>query len=353
MIWQPMFLPASNSGSVSARLALRVICASVCVFLLAGAQSPPPQQPQPAQPASQVPKSPDAQAPDPRAVIKRQVNLVLVDVTVTDSKRLLIGGLQASDFELLDNGAEQEIVHFSQDEIPLAIALVVDVSRSMRPIIEPVRNALVRALPTLKAEDRVALFSFSGPCALELPLSNDYPALARKIIDMKIGHGSNVNNALQFAANYLHERAPTGRRVIILLSDTLSNMGKISDYRIEQLLLNFDAGLFGVRQSGNLPSSYRDRRISRIDADHMARTSGGFITDVPSLRDFEPALESLIKFLKSRYTLGFYPHSGGSAADSREIIVRVKNTNRQKDLSRAKLHFRQRYQLPSQAPANP
>jgi VWFA-related protein len=291
------------------------------------------------------------QAPDPQAIIRRQVNLVLVDVTVADTKGGFIGGLHASDFELLDDGGEQEIIHFSQDEIPLAIALVVDVSRSMRPIIEPVRNALVRALPTLKAEDRVALFSFATACKLEIPLSNDYPAIARKVVELPTARGTNVNNALQFAAEYLHERAPSGRRVLILLSDTLSDMGNISDYQVEQKLMNFDIGLFGIRPAGELPMYYRDRHLTRVDADHMAKASGGFIMDVPHMKDFEAAMESLIKFLKARYTLGFYPHSSGTTAASREIKVRLKNTNRQKDLSHAKLHFRQRYQLPSEASA--
>ena len=337
---------ASNSYRAVARLAFRALGVLLCVSLLATAQAPQTQQPQQPQPASQVPKSPDAQAPDPRAVIKRQVNLVLVDVTVTDTKHMIVGGLKQSDFELFEDGAPQEINHFSQDEIPLSIALLVDVSHSMRPIIEPVRNALVRALPTLKAEDRVAMFSFSAACRMEIPLSNDYPEIARRVLALPSGHGTNVNNALQFAATYLHERSPSGRRVIIVLSDLLSDMGNISDRRIEQMLVNFDIGLFAIRPEGTLPSSYRDHHLTRIDADHMAKTSGGFIMEVGHPKEYEAALESLIKFLKSRYTLGFYPHAGGTADAVREIKVQLKNTGRQKDLSKAKLHFRERYQLP-------
>jgi VWFA-related protein len=330
MIWQSMSQPAWKSLGAPARIAFLALgCLTVISSPVVGQSQLPPESP---------------------SVIRKQVNLVLVDVAVTDSKGHLISGLKESDFELLDEGVEQKLTHFSQDEIPLAIALVIDVSGSMRPILEPVRNALVRALPTLKAEDRVVLFSFSRYCRLEIGLTNDFAAIARRIVKLHSHPGTNVDDALAFATKYLHEQVPSGRRVIFLLSDMVSREGTVSDYQVEQGLIHTDIGLFGIR-SGYVPMDLRDKRFKQVDADHIAKTSGGYVMDVPHPRAFEAATESLIKFLKSRYTLGFSPASFGKPGAFREIKVLLKDTKGQKELSHAKLNYRLRYQVPSDAPA--
>ena len=330
MIWQSMSQPAWKSLGVPARIA----------FLALGFLTVIPS---PVVGQSQLP-------PESPSVIRKQVNLVLVDVAVTDSKGHLISGLKESDFALLDEGVEQKLTHFSQDEIPLAIALVVDVSGSMRPILEPVRIALLRALPTLKAEDRVVLFSFSRNCRLEIGLTNDFAAIARRIVKLQSRPGTNVNDALAFATRYLHGQVPSGRRVIILLSDMISREGTVSGYQVERGLVHTDIGLFGIR-SGYVPMDLRGMKFNQVDADHIARTSGGFVVDVPHPKAFKAATESLIKFLKSRYTLGFSPASVGKPGAFREIQVRLKDTRSLKELSHAKLDYRLRYQVPFDAPA--
>jgi VWFA-related protein len=323
-----MFQPLWKSLGATARTAfLALACLTVVSSPAVGQSQLPPESP---------------------SVIRKQVNLVLVDVAVTDSKGNLISGLKESDFELLDEGVEQKLTHFSQDEIPLAIALVVDVSGSMRPILGPVSNALARALPTLKAEDRVVLFSFARNCRLEIGLTNDFAAIARRIVRLQSRPGTNVNDALAFATKYLHEQVPSGRRVILLLSDMISREGTASDYQVEQELIHTDIGLFGIR-SGFVPMDLRGKKFNQVDTDHVGRASGGYVMDVPHAKAFEAATESLIKFLKSRYTLGFSPASSGKPGAFREIKVRLKDTKDQKELSRAKLDYRLRYQVPSDA----
>ena len=330
MIWQSMSQPAWKSLGAPLRIAfLALACLTVISSPVVGQSQLPRESP---------------------SVIRRKVNLVLVDVAVTDSKGHLISGLKESDFALLDDGVEQKLSHFSQDEIPLAIALVVDVSGSMRPILEPVRNALARALPTLKAEDRVVLFSFARSCRLEIGLTNDFAAIARRIVKLQSRPGTNVDDALAFATKYLHEQVPSGRRVILLLSDMISREGAVSDYYVEQGLIRTDIGLFGIR-SGYVPLDMRGKQFRQVDPDHIAKTSGGYVIDVPHPKAFEAATESLIKFLKSRYTLGFSPASIGKPGALREIKVRLKDTKDQKELSRAKLDYRLRYQVPSDTPA--
>src|SRR5829696_8067005 len=65
------------------------------------------------------------------------VQLVEVYATVTDAKGELVTGLRQSDFEVIEDGAPQEVTAFAAGEFPLTVALGVDRSFSMAG--EPLR----------------------------------------------------------------------------------------------------------------------------------------------------------------------------------------------------------------------
>src|SRR6266404_321249 len=112
----------------------------------------------------------DAQEKDPIDVIRVNTDLVVFDAQVIDKKtKRVIGDLTKEDFELSDNGAKQQISYFSRDELPLSIILLLDVSRSVRPIIDDIRDGALNALARLKPEDQVAVMAFSLANALSAP----------------------------------------------------------------------------------------------------------------------------------------------------------------------------------------
>src|SRR5204863_5810990 len=115
-----------------------------------------------------------AQEKEPVDVIKVDTNLVVFDAQVVDKKtKRVIGDLKKEDFELSDNGVRQQIDYFSRDELPLAIILLLDVSRSTRPIIHEVRDGALNALQRLKPDDQVAVMAFSERTSLAQDFTRD------------------------------------------------------------------------------------------------------------------------------------------------------------------------------------
>jgi len=300
------------------------LCALLCFCVLPGGQG--------------------QQAPGPQTTIRKQVDLVLVDVIVTDPKGTIVSGLRAKDFEIQDEGAPQEVVHLSQDEIPLAIALVVDVSGSMGPIMKLMKDALVHALPALRAEDRVALFSFADRSFLELGLTSDFSKVAKRIRGLGDGELTNVNDAVYNAADYLRKRDPSGRRVIILMSDGRGNTGSASAEEVERQLVGSEVALFAIGVPVTVPPELRYPRS--VIVDRLAEESGGFMVIVHRLDGFRTAFESLIQILKSRYTLGFYPNTAGKPGSVRHLTVRLKNRGVEEALPNVMLRYRKQYVVP-------
>src|SRR5882724_6113323 len=83
-------------------------------------------------------------------VLRVAVNLVMVDATVKTKAGQILGDLKKEDFELREDGAAQKVEIFCRDELPLNVALVLDLSDSIEPFLGPLREAANTALAALK-----------------------------------------------------------------------------------------------------------------------------------------------------------------------------------------------------------
>src|SRR5262252_3839946 len=82
-----------------------------------------------------------AHGDDENYIVRSEVRLVLLDVSVTNGKGEFIPGLSKSNFTVLEDGRTQEITAFDNSDIPVTAGLIVDESRSMTPKREDVLGA--------------------------------------------------------------------------------------------------------------------------------------------------------------------------------------------------------------------
>src|SRR5215475_3791978 len=113
-------------------------------------------------------------------VFRTEISLVKVDAEVA-GKSGVIDGLHREDFVILDNGQPQTIRYFSQEEEPLDIVLLFDISESMGPSIQKVASSARLAMSELRKGDRVAVMSFNDRVFMEAPFSADLDSVASAI----------------------------------------------------------------------------------------------------------------------------------------------------------------------------
>ena len=83
------------------------------------------------------------------------VNLVMLDATVKTKAGEIMTNLKKDDFQVREDGVVQKLEVFSRDELPLNVALVLDLSDSIGPFLGPLRDAANTALAALKPDDEV------------------------------------------------------------------------------------------------------------------------------------------------------------------------------------------------------
>jgi len=262
-----------------------------------------------------------------QGVIRVDVNLVMVDAAVKSKSGQIMADLKKDDFELREDGVTQKIEVFSRDELPLNVALVLDLSDSIGPFLGPLREAALMALGTLKPEDEVALFTFSTEAQLRVPFTNDKSRIAQQIGAFHTGGATNINDGIFVAAKYLLGAPPKGRRVIILISDDVgTDAGGQGTRDIVTESIAADAVLYNLKIPGYNPPGtlFASAMVpGLVNIRKVTDQTGGEIFDVKDVAHLDDAFRALIERIKTRYTLGYYTKADGANGKPHKLEVRL------------------------------
>src|SRR5215510_13551196 len=89
--------------------------------------------------------------------LKVDVDLVVVNATVTDQLNRYVSGLEAEHFQIWEDKLEQKVEYFTAEDVPVSIGVIFDVSGSMKDKIATARQAAHTFLKTGNPEDEYFL----------------------------------------------------------------------------------------------------------------------------------------------------------------------------------------------------
>ena len=260
------------------------------------------------------------------------VKLVQVDAVVHDRGGKSMTSLQKQDFHVFEDGQEQQVQHFSRDELPLAVALVIDRSGSVAPVMDRIQSAAFKALQQLKRGDQVALFSFARDVELLEPLTVDRQRVANRIGTIQAAGGTRIFDAVDEALRHLQHNADGRRRAVILISDNVEVDSRTMASTVIQDALKTEAVIYSVRirDDGRIPlmpiptlpppGGSRGPMLDR--AEQLAKETGGEVFDAKTSA-LDSALATAVARLKLRYTLGYAPAPNPSPGRYHAIEVRL------------------------------
>ena len=255
------------------------------------------------------------------------VDLVLVEATVRDQDGGIANNLRRESFRVYENGVEQQISYFSRDQLPLAVALVLDCSGSMGPVLKQLHRVAFDTLSSLKPDDQVALFDFAARAEMLVGLTRNRQRIADGIATIRPGGGTVIPDALFEASLYLTRVAPERRHAVILVSDNENTLKGYSDEsRVIREALQSEAVIYSIRvEEGLHPHSmyvllpiFREVSVPRI-----THETGGEVIDARNIESIRSAMTTAISRLKQRYSLGYYSTNRRHDGTFREIEIRI------------------------------
>ena len=162
--------------------------------------------------------------------------LVVLHATVTDRQGSLVSNLGEQDFQVYENGVPQRIQLFKNEDIPVAVGLVVDHSTSMRPKLAEVTAAARAFVQSSNREDQIFVVNFNEVASLGLPACirfTDSSAELEHAISAEPARGQTaLYDAIAKALEQL-ETASRDKKVLIVVSDGGDNASK---RRLDQVM---------------------------------------------------------------------------------------------------------------------
>lgn len=310
-------------------------------------------------------------ADDDTIVFHSDVSLARVDAQVVDSSNRTITGLRADDFVLREDGKPQPIRNFANEDMPIDILLLLDVSASMRPHVQRMADAAHDALRVLTDKDRVAIMVFDTRTRVRMSFRSNRSDINRGLSDVlndeRFNGGTSITYAMMDAADYVRREArQEARRAIVILTDDGSQDPR-DDAGVGRALARADAVLSflhapdltpqsrggypgggmgttfpggiilggGGRRRGGYPGGRQTVPNHSAGTAEIARASGG---DVFSIDDGS-ALEDTLMRLRQRYAMN-YNSAATSVTDAHPIAVDLSNAARRR-YPDAEIRYRQ------------
>ena len=288
-----------------------------------------PEAPLP--PATAQPADLSVAVSEQGVTFKTDVNLVMVETTVRDARGAIYIKLKREDFQILEDGVEQEIRHFSRDELPLSVALVIDRSGSVAPILQQLQRAGYQTLSQLKAGDEVALFAFDVRCERLEDFTGDRQVIADRIATIQAGGGTNITDTLLDVVRYLDHGAPARRHAIILVSDNQQTVEpRANETEVIRTALETETVVYSVRVANRPTTGLLGFPVPLArggPVKNITQETGGEIFNTRELGSVESAMQAVISRLKLRFTLGYHRKDTRQDGALRRIEVRLTKTD--------------------------
>jgi VWFA-related protein len=280
-----------------------------------------------------------------------RVNTVLVSlpVIVSDREGRYVPNLRSDDFQVLEDGVEQQIAHFATVETPFTVALLLDTSGSARLRLREMQEAAVSFVEHLRPGDQVAIISFGEKVELQAGPTNDRELLRRAIRSVPLGNSTPLYDAVDFVLRQLFNRV-AGRKAVVLLTDGLDNgsvaatyEGSLHDAEELDVLIypvQYDPFVEEVRAIAttlNRPPELRRERVyppgfNAKDYEkagrylrEMALGTGGRYYHADSTAAIKRTFARIAEELRFQYSIGYYPKAAPEPSRRRAINVRVRN----------------------------
>jgi len=241
-----------------------------------------------------------------------KVEVVRVDVLVTD-KGQPVHGLGRSDFEIKDNGVDQQIDLVSFDQIPLNVILAFDMSDSVAgERLERLRTAGDAILGALSTRDQSALVTFSHAVRLGAPLTTDVSRV-RTALSRATGTGSTSLIDGAYAGIQIGE-SDAGRALLIVFSDGLDTSSWLGADKVLDAAKRSDVVAYAVAvRSPAKPEFLRD----------LTSFTGGRLFEVEKAEKLEAIFVSILEEFRQRYLVSYTPR-GVAREGWHKLDVRVK-----------------------------
>ena len=259
--------------------------------------------------------------------IRSGIELVSLNVTVTDGSGKYATDLTEPDFEVYEDGAKQNLTFFSRTQQPIALSLLLDTSASMDERMGIAQEAAIGFARQLHKDDQAEVIDFDSQVRILQAFTNDSAALEKAIRQTTPNGSTSLYNALYIALKDLKKiKAETTtdirRQAIVLLSDGDDTSSLIEFDQVLDLAKRSETVIYsiGLRQ-GEI--ARREFKEAEFVLKQLSSETGGRAYFPTDARELQKIYQSIWDELSSQYALAYSSTNPKRDGAWRRVQVRI------------------------------
>jgi Ca-activated chloride channel family protein len=193
-------------------------------------------------------------APTPPQVFRAGVELVSLNVTVTDSAGRYVTDLGEADFSVFEDGAKQDLSFFNRNNLPIALSLLIDSSASMEQRMEHAQEAAIGFARKIREQDLAQVVDFDSRVEIKLGFTNKTDELEAAIRTTSPGGSTALHNAVYISLKELAKIKAKNtdevrRQAIVVLSDGEDTSSLVSFEEVLELAKRSETAIYTIGRS--------------------------------------------------------------------------------------------------------
>ena len=272
-------------------------------------------------PASVPPPNADPSLKTYTKPLRKDVDLVLVPVTITDPMNRLVTGLEKENFALTDNGKPQEIRHFSSEDAPISLGVIFDISGSMADKIDKSRQAVVEFFRTANPQDEFFLITFSEKPELLVDYTSSIEDIQDKLVYAVPKGRTALLDAIYLGMDRMR-KAHYERKALLIISDGGDNHSRYTEGEIKSMVREADVQIYAIGLFDFYFKTPEEREGPAMLSD-ISEVTGGRTFTINSPNELADVATKIGIELRNQYVLGYRPSDPGKDGKWRKIKVRL------------------------------
>jgi len=281
-----------------------------------------------------APAAPVAPAPgqDKSQVFRAGIEVVSLNVTVTDSQGHYVTDLEQNDFSVFEDGAKQELNFFNKTNLPIALSLLIDSSASMEQRMETAQEAAIGFARTIRAQDLAQVVDFDSRVEIRQSFTNRIDDLETAIHNTSSGGSTALHNAVYISLKELAKIKAKNpdeirRQAIVVLSDGEDTSSLVSFEEVLELAKRSETAIYTIGLQPRETSALRGFREAEFVLRQLAQETGGRAFFAQRAEELKDVYGQIAAELSSQYTMGYAPRNPRRDGAFRRVVVQVARAN--------------------------
>ena len=259
------------------------------------------------------------------------VDIVSLNVTVTDAATHYITDLEEGDFLVFEDGIKQNVTFFSRRQSPIALSLLLDSSASMEEHLPVLQQAATNFVHKLKSNDIAQVIDFDSRVEIRQGFTGNQAELDTAISQLAAGGSTSLHNAIYIALKELRKvravnEEDVRRQALIVFSDGEDTSSLVSFDEVLDLAKRSETSIYTIALRGSDVQA-KGFREAEFVMRTLAQETGGRAFFPAKIDDLNGVYTQIADELASQYTLGYTSANPRRDGAWRRVVIQVSRPN--------------------------